>query len=76
MGIGSSFQRNEKKRSENVDLIGKPYGLAVSILRPSKIPISLIALKEGDVYRVTPGSKKGYVILYDAITGLVKEILI
>lgn len=76
MGIGSSFQRNEKKRSENIDLIGKPYSLAVSVLRPSKIPISLIALKEDDVYKVTPGSKKGYVILYDATTGLVKEILI
>lgn len=71
-------ERAEKQEQSNphFDLIGKPYGLAVSILRPSKIPISLIALKEEDIHQVTPGSNKGYVILYDATTGLVKDILI
>jgi hypothetical protein len=70
-------EKSEKQEQSNphFDLIGKPYGLAVSILRPSKIPISLIALKEEDIHQVTPGSTKGYIILYDATTGLVKDIL-
>jgi hypothetical protein len=88
MGLGMSKQtkgskqekseRAEKHEQSNphFDLIGKPYGIAVSILRLSKIPISLIALKEEDIHQVTPGSNKGYVILYDATTGLVKDILI
>ena len=71
----SSQEKPEKPTTQHFDLIGKPYGLAVSILRPSKIPISLIALKEEDVHQVTPGSTKGYLILYDATTGLVKDIL-
>jgi len=80
MGLGMSKQTKsqssqEKPTNQHFDLIGKPYGLAVSILRPSKIPISLIALKEEDVHQVTPGSNKGYIILYDATTGLVKDIL-
>ena len=90
MGIGISKQskgsckskqekseKSEPKKNPNphFDLIGKPYGIAVSILRPSKIPISLIALKEEDIHQVTPGSTKGYLILYDATTGLVKDIL-
>jgi hypothetical protein len=68
-------QQNQQNQHQHFDLIGKPYGLAVSILRPSKIPISLIALKEEDIHQVTPGSTKGYIILYDATTGLVKDIL-
>jgi hypothetical protein len=88
MGLGISKQtkgskqekseKSEKQEQSNphFDLIGKPYSIAVSILRPSKIPISLIALKEEDIHQVTPGSNKGYVILYDATTGLVKDILI
>ena len=71
----SSQSSQEKPTTQHFDLIGKPYGLVVSILRPSKIPISLIALKEEDVHQVTPGSTKGYLILYDATTGLVKDIL-
>ena len=74
-GSGPPSQDKSDKPNEHFDLIGKPYGIAVSIIRHSKIHISLIALKQEDIHQVTPGSNKGYIILYDATTGLVKDIL-
>ena len=56
--------------------VGRSLGTVLNVLSPLKKCISIIPLKEDDVYRHKPRNRSCVTITYDAITTRVKMVYI